>query len=216
MKLAIGAIEKRIGPAFAPPRSVAASHDFIRRLTLRYLARPLTVSRAELALAYPPPREINYHQHPHLTASLQVNIDDHFAPVPREMVIAPELVEQAREPQVSKLFKRLFSRYTRAVAFPSSAMQPTPRTTIAAGKPQLPGFSPSTTPEPVARILRASAQETSPQSPTTDPGWGTPFTPVPAPKPFTLPISEVKRVTDEVIREIDHRIIARRERFGRR
>jgi len=49
-----------------------------------------------------------------------------------------------------------------------------------------------------------------------DMGWGTPFAFSETSKPLILPAPEIKRVAEQVMREIDRRVVARRERIGRR
>src|ERR1035437_8172363 len=112
MKFEIGVIQKRSKPAFPMPGTVAASDQFVRRIAERYLDNELTVSRAELALAYRAPGEVNYFQDAHLNVSPQVSFHDHysFAPVQRERV-AHRMREEAR------LFERLFSRQERVASF---------------------------------------------------------------------------------------------------
>ena len=49
-----------------------------------------------------------------------------------------------------------------------------------------------------------------------DMGWGTPFAFSETSKPLILPAPEIKRVAEQVMREIDRRVVARRDRIGRR
>jgi hypothetical protein len=229
MNLNIGVIQKRSEPAFPSPRTVAAADEFASRIARRYLAGELTVSRAELALAYQFPDEINHFQESHLHIATQVTLHDHgfFAPVRREMAVASESPRETGGTQVTKLFERLFSRRARVASLQPNAPAIPPHDRSQRDQRDqrpLPGFA-MAAPEPVARILRAVAPEPSldraakpaaTSAPAPDPGWGSPISLPAASKPFTLPAAEVKRVTEQVIREIDHRIIARRERMGKR
>jgi hypothetical protein len=228
MNLEIGVIQKRGGPAFAAPWTVAASEQFASRIAQRYLARGLTVSRAELALAYQTPGEVHHFQDTQVNISPQFSLHEHhlFAPVRREIEAG------AREARVEKLYERLFSRQERITSFTPPGAPPVgfnskmrdsirDRGGNRQGTPPLTGFL-TAGPEAVERIVGdaplqgRAAKPASPQTPDSDSGWGTPIAPVATPKAFTLPAAEVKRVTEQVIREIDHRIVARKERMGRR
>lgn len=216
MNLEIGVIEKQSEPAFPPPGTVAASNEFASRVAGQYLPGELTVSRAELALAYDTGGDVNHFGDTNVNVSPRFSVDHHylFAPVRREIAAGHG---GAPEAHVERLYQRLFSRQERVKLF-------------AAGEPgrrgqneiqPLAGFS-MMHPEPVERTVRATSSEDRAAKPVLRPGensdfgWGTPITPPVAQKPVTLAAAEVKRVTEQVIREIDHRILARRERMGRR
>jgi hypothetical protein len=227
MNLEIGVIEKRSEPAFAVPWTVTASDGFAASIAGRYLGNERTVSRAELALAYQTPGEVHFSQEAQIHIAPQVHWREQFlfAPVRREVV---HQSTSAAARQVTRLYERLFSRQERVMSFgPSFANAPASgafeKTTEVRQAEMRPLAEFSSRPvAPVERIVRESArpvevrQTASPRGADSDSGWGTPLAPPAAPAPVSLPAAEVKRVTEQVIREIDHRIVARRERLERR
>jgi hypothetical protein len=221
----IGVIQKRREAGFSAPRTIAAADAFAMRIARSYLPSELTISRAELALAYGASDQINNSHTTRVEISPSISLHDHFslAAAPRETAAVRQPTPGVSDAQAAALFERLFSRHKRVAAFPDSA---------------LPGRAPSrdpigqqpvdfrdvtierverTLPRPAGRGQSVTSSDQKLQTAVAETRWGSPLTPPAAtPKPFTLPPGEVKRVTDEVIREIDHRIIARRERMGRR
>ena len=217
MDLEIGVIKKRNEPAFPAPWTVLASDQFASRIARRYAASELTVSRAELALAHQSLGEVDYFKNVHVNVAPQVHVHEHlsFRAAPREIATGSRGAPPA---SVEKFYERVFSRQERVTLFAAAGE------TTGAHREEirpLAGFS-AMHPEPVERTVRAAlaeertARPDSPHVSDSDSGWGTPITPPASPKPLTLPAAEVKRVAEQVIREIDHRITARRERMGRR
>ena len=226
MNSGLGVIQKRSEPAYRPPGTIAALGVFARRIAYAYLPVELTISRVELALAYGVPEQIENHRHAHMDIAPSFNFHDHFSfAAPRKLASNSQRAAGLGEAQAAALFERLFSRHKRVVAFAPGAPQGSAIRSGDYARKRTLDF-PAATGEHVERTLprfvtteseesaRRRGKTTTPRTPEIDSGWGSPLTP--APKSFTLPPAEVKRVTDEVIREIDHRIIARRERMGRR
>jgi len=225
MNLEIGAIQKRTGSARALPRTAASSETFASGIAERYRASELTVSRAELALAYGAQPQEHHGGETRIDIHPALSFHEHssFLSVPRETASGPRTPDAFGEAQAAALFERLFSRRHRVAAFPLfGPAQAAPGESLAA-RSMIP-VSARPGAEPVERTM---ARPTAPESPLRgtgrastfageDPDWGTPAPPLSSAKPFSLPPTEVKRVTEEVIREIDHRIIARKERLGRR
>ena len=222
----IGVVQKR-GPESKSPRTIAALDAFASQIARAYLPSRLTISRAELALTYGVLEAVENHQHAHIEISSSVSFHEHFSFASRRALAGRESAAAAQrrpgfgEAQAISLFERLFSRRKRIAEFNDSTPQRrTPTRDLTATRFLAPDF-PAAPPERVHRILprlvRAEHPEAdAPSEKTAENGWGSPVTPPASPKPITLPPAEVKRVTDEVIRAIDHRIIARRERMGRR
>lgn len=226
MDWTIGVIEKQGVFAWPALETVAAAEAFIEAIAGRYGARPITASRVELALAYESPAQHNYFQSgPQVDISPGVTIHERrtFAGIVREIAATAERSEGYGEAQAAALFERLFSRRTRveALVAPREASLPHDPAILAR-----PAIRASLRPEVVERIVpRARAIDkssaTAESSATIPPaanvvGWGTPAAFTEPPKPVTLPAPEVKRVAEQVMHEIDRRIIARRERMGKR
>jgi hypothetical protein len=222
----IGVIQKRV-PESKSPRTIAALDAFASQIARAYLPSRHTISRAELALAYGVPEAFENHQHAHMEISSSVSFHEHFsfvsrrASARRESAAAAQVRPGFGEAQAMALFERLFSRRKRIAEFSDSTPQRrTPPRDLTATRSLAPDF-PAAPAERVHRILPRLARAEHPEADAhsekrSETGWGSPVTPPASPKPITLPPAEVKRVTDEVIRAIDHRIIARRERMGRR
>jgi hypothetical protein len=230
MNWTIGVVEKP--GAFAGPalKTVAAAEAFAEAIAGRYAAHAFTASRAELALAYEPPAQSNqFHSHYHrgteITVSPIVNINEQhaFAGISREVAATAEPSGGYSEAQAAALFERLFSRRMRVDAFglPGEIVHPpdpavSHKSTIATIPrcdvverimPRAAALDKSSVRVEGSSVIPAAAR---------DLGWGTPAAfPEPA-KTVTLPAPEVKRVAEQVMREIDRRVIARRERMGRR
>jgi len=220
----IGVIQKRRKAGFCAPRTIAAADAFAMRIARSYLPSELTISRAELALAYGASDQINTSHTTRVEISPSISIQDYFSlgGAPKETLGVQRKARRFGEADAAALFERLLSRRKREAAFASGAPSDLRE------KRYLTPDLPVAQTERLERIVRlpAAPQEAesiaprgkpiTPLTANVDSGWGSPITVPATPKPFTLPPGEVKRVTDEVIREIDHRIIARRERMGRR
>lgn len=228
MQFEIGVVRKQSVAASLPPRTIAQSAAFASRIAGRSVPGRFTVLRAELALAYEIPAQVNYFQTAMLDIAPSVTVHDHyvFPGIPLQEAAQAGSARAFGEAQASALFERLFSRHQRVAAFPENGgfarpTEPSPslgmRSNPSSSEPA-PGIvervlASYKAPEPAeAQPGRNPAAGTA----TADPGWGSrPILPA-AQKPFALPQPEVKRVAEQVIREIDHRLTAQRERMGRR
>lgn len=227
MDVSIGVIRKQSVPAAAPLGTVAAAEAFASRIASCYLPARFSASRAELALAYEPAPQVNYFQSAQVDVAPSVTIHDHhaFAAVPRQTAVANGEAQGFGEAQAAALFERLFSRHKRTASFAEKGMPVEPAPAGSPGTQPIPSF-PVDLSRAVERILprpatadRPSARAKEPRlfdGGNSDAGWGTRAILPATPKPFTLAEPEVKRVADQVMREIDHRVIARRERMGKR
>ncbi len=216
-----GVIQKRKGPLWPAPRTVAAADAFAGAIAARYAANGFTSSGVERALAFEPQPQVNYFQDaPKIDVFPQIAIHEHhsFPATTREMAAAPA---------ASGIFDRLFSRQTRVAAFDPARSQQSPRPgdlmapilRDVESAPQARGIErvlPRAAGTPADKPAGTSAAGRSASRPALDTGWGTPPAIPQQPAPITLPAPEIRRVADQVMREIDHRIIAQRERMGRR
>jgi hypothetical protein len=224
MQFEIGVIRRQCAAPARPPKTIAESAAFTSEIANRCAPRRFTASRAELALAYQVPAQVNYFEGAQMDIAPTVTIHDHFTfpRVGRALVGPMESGPALGEAQVQALFERLLSGRKRVAAFMEGAVR-------AAAQPSdvssIRSFWPALGAEPAERILPrtlppqpgAGASRThAADNPSTETGWGTRAILPALPKPFSLPEPEVKRVTEQVIREIDHRITAQRERMGRR
>jgi hypothetical protein len=230
MDWTIGVVEEHEAFAWPDLRTVAAAHAFTEALASRYAALTFTASRGELALAYDAPAQFNnFHSHfhggPEITVSPAVNIHEEraFAVISREIAATGEPTEGYGEAQAAALFERLFSRRARVEAFSPPRETARPGDPVLSAKATLATIPQSDDVERIvsratsvdkvsARVEGSSATAAAAR----DSGWGTPAAFPEAPKPATLPAPEVKRVAEQVMREIDRRMIARRERMGKR
>jgi hypothetical protein len=227
MILEIGVIQKRTRPLWPAPGTVAAADAFAETVALKYAASRITASGVELALAYEPPRQANYFQNgSQIDVFPVVNIHARGAVggTVREPVKSRAALSSGYgQAQAEALFERLFSRHARVAAFASnsSPQAARPNDLIA---PIIRKAGATGSPASIERVLpRAALAEATTQSPAParrdavrDPGWGTPFSSPAQPAPVSLPAPEIRRVADQVMRELDHRLVARRERMGAR
>jgi hypothetical protein len=228
MNLGIGVIRREAAPAERSPRTVAATAAFAAAVAQRHTAEAVTVSRAELALGWRPTGEVNYfHDARRIEISPTVTIQElhSFAAVAKEVVRPREAADGYGDAAAGALFRRLFSRQMRLAAF---ASPPGPQT-ARVGKSDPASARPLDThlcSAVVERSLpRPAAKEGSPvpaevPAPVQPAAHGTEWGLRPIfpnePQPITLPAPEILRVAEQVMREIDHRIVARRERLGKR
>jgi hypothetical protein len=224
----IGVIDEQKSVASLWPQTVAAVAEFADSVAERSAPGRLMVSQADLALACEPPTEINvYYGEPQLrfTPSITVDGRSSFAQIPKELSAAGQRGERFGEREARALFDRLFTRQTR-VSILESFVTPKAKTRNMAEFPALLRTDRSSSAEPVARVLpKAPAialKEVSgevghaPRMEAVEKEWGTRMpSPVEA-KPVVLAAPEVKRVAEQVMQEIQHRVIAQRERVGRR
>lgn len=228
MNLSIGVINREDAPAQHTPRTVTGAEAFAAAVAQRYMVSFATALRAELAFAWQPPGEINYfHDSPRINISPTLIIQEwqKFAGVSKVLARTQETADGYGEAEASALFRRLFSRQMRVAAFVSPRG---PETAVAINSD--PAFA-----GPLDNLRRAAVVERAlPRPAATDdfsaPTEGAPLVQPSAremewasrpmfpsePKPITLPAPEIRRVTEQVMREIDHRIVARRERLGKR
>jgi hypothetical protein len=245
VNLDIGIIRRDEAPARHIPYTIASTAAFVTEIEHRYVAGPVTISRAELAVACQPKAENNYFYHAsRIEIAPKLSLQEHnwFAAAPKKLARAERATDGYGEAEASALFQRLFSRQARVAPF----ALPPGRETEAPISQAAPIFGPTLDQIPqVAAVERAlarpvvqqgslvPAEEAPPFQPSASaPEWefqSAPFQPavreigrVPRslftnePQPITLPAPEIRRVAEQVMREIDHRIVARRERLGRR
>jgi hypothetical protein len=183
---------------------------FAARLARRHAAEVMTASRADLVLARRPE---GYVSHFHTAPRIEV-----FTAVPTTLVAPQSIADGFGEVEASALFQRLFARGTRisTLASPSESSIPArsnsrewlPRSSVVE----------RILPRPTVRenAPTASASAHASRQPVREQEWGARPIPSAEVKPITLAAPEVRRVADQVLREIDHRIVAQRERSGRR
>jgi hypothetical protein len=228
MNKEIGVIRAQHSVASYPPRTIAAATDFAAELAQRYAPPSLLTSRADLTLALEPPAEINYYQSaPQVSVSPSVTIEETnlFSGVTREVVTAPADPRPYGANEARALFERLFSRHARVASFLSFPV-PAARQTLAPGAPPAESSGGESRAQAVGRTLPGSAPANAlpaanEEAPKAQPevrevGWGSRPLLRAEPKPVILAAPEVRRVAEQVIREISHRAIAQRERMGRR
>jgi hypothetical protein len=167
-----------------------------------------------------------WHRHTHLTIAPRFALA--FAPGPRagQTAEAPPLVATSPPPRADRVVGRLLMRTIRLESVQSVGRLARPGLAPAppAGTPP----SPRPAMPPVPRILprargtdagdarRAEAQATlpgAPHAPRQAPG--SPAWPASRP-PETAPPIDIGRLTDRLVRELGDRVIAYRERLGRR
>jgi len=226
MNWTAGVIDKTTKPVRLAP-GVAATVAFAAALAERYEARPVTVSRVELALAFDAPAQVNYFQHAsHITIEPKVTVEQPrpFARVRREMAAAPIQGAEFRAEEAESLFERLFSRRMRVERF-AAAREPEPQqpseTSLTSTLRRIAANDGAAVERvfPRARVPESSiappAAEVAARPPAQSQEWPSSPTNSMPPKPVTLAAPEIRRVAEQVIREIDHRIIAQRERMRR-
>jgi hypothetical protein len=141
----------------------------------------------------------------------------------RVEMTAPGQYSTAGLDQVMELLRRLSAREARPSSMIEHRREEKPPVVI---MPR--GGEPHPAAQPVARpVDRVLAQPrpihppATPQSSSSS-DWGEPaapgdrFAPVRMPGPFQLPAPEVNRLTNEILKAIDRKVIAHRERTGRR
>jgi hypothetical protein len=224
----IGIIEEQKSIARSWPQTVAAVAEFADCLVERCAPSRIIASQADLALACEPPAEINiYYDEPQLRVAPSITVDrrSSFAEIPRELPTAGQRGERFGEREARALFDRLFMRQTRVSSLPSFAAQKTQTHSM----PEFPALQRAdrmSAAVPVVRVLpKAQAislkevpgegRHTS-RNEAVEKDWGTRLTLPVEPKPVVLAAPEVKRVAEQVMQEIQHRVIAQRERVGRR
>ena len=225
MNPSIGVIQREELPSCIAPGTIASTELFASTLAWRFAPRTITVSRAELALAWEAPAEVNhFHSAPRIEMFPTMTVQERYmaAGVSKEATHAPLPGTSYSEDEASALFERLFSRRVRVAAF-NLPQAPHPRDPAILGGRAMESSPRAGVVErvtPRATVIEKAATPAEPVI-TTSPsareaGWGSPPAFQEVAKPVNLPAPEIKRVAEQVMREIDHRIIARRERMGRR
>src|SRR5215471_20278368 len=122
MNLDIGVIQKRKRAALGPPQTITGMADFARRMASIHLPGELTVSQAELALAYGIRENVTYSQHTRVEIAPSFSFHDHFSfPAARETAAVRQAPRRLDKAQATTLFKTLFSRHERVVTFVNGA-----------------------------------------------------------------------------------------------
>jgi hypothetical protein len=224
----IGIIDEQKSIARSWPQTVTAVAQFADCVAERCAPGRMIASQADLALACEPPAEVNfYYSEPQLRYAPSITVDrrSSFAEIPREVPTAGQRAERFGEREARALFDRLFTRQTRVSSLQSFAA-PKAQTRSMAELPALQRADRSSSAVPVARVLpKAPAialKEGSgegghaPRIEAVEKEWGTRLALPVVAKPVVLAAPEVKRVAEQVMQEIQHRVIAQRERVGRR
>jgi hypothetical protein len=223
------------------PPTVTASVTFAAGIVQRHAARPLTVSRAELALAWQPAGDVaTNNSTSRVTIAPVVAIHEHplFTAVTKSFARIVDVPPAYGDAQASALFRRLFSRQGRISAIAGTSIPPAAGRVSAIADSSIPpafGAMPSgpsfrlsetprngaverTLPRPPKSEAAASKADRAPvlQQNADMQEWGRRPLSSAEPQPITLAPPEMRRVTEQVIREIDHRLAAGRERMGRR
>ncbi len=226
MNTDIGAIQRQRSLVQRAPGGIASAGIFADELAQRYSSRALMVSGADLALAWNQPDPVHNSYEAAgvwISPSITIQADGRFQTAIREFPERSNDAGSYSDADASALFERLFSRQARVAAFSSpgdagserpdaksaGVFRPPLQTTVA--ERLLPR------PRPL-EISGPAVERPSPPSPlpVRDSGWGAPAAFTEPVRPTALPAPEIRRVADQVMREIDNRITARRERTGRR
>jgi len=228
MNLEIGII-RPVVPRARVPRTIASAAAFAQAIAQRYAPQAVMVTRADLALAWQAPGEINtFTAAPRIEIAPVVTVQERnvFVSAEREVAAVPAAAQAGfGEAEASALFARLFSRQARVATFAAGSPPALPAGATANPflvDPREPleraAVVERSLPHPVveddAPVRREAARR--PEIVHRDDDWGTRPVLPPEPKPVTLPAPEIRRVAEQVMREIDHRITARRERLGKR
>jgi hypothetical protein len=219
----IGVIGRREGATAGAPPTVRAVAAFAAAVWARHAPRTLYADHLDMALARPEAAHVSHvHAGPRigLTAELTFN---HHAPLQGSAQAAATSRRQGGgfgEAQARAVFERLFSRHARISALDEHRATPLP---------DIPAKAPATLAAAPGRTERVLPRRSAPPiaAASTGPGpgtekatvaaeWGVPFSATAPPKQVVLAPPEIRRVADQVIREIDHRISAQRERLGGR
>jgi hypothetical protein len=227
MNLDIGVIRRGQIPALQAPATVSAAAAFAAALGRRHLPRAVIVSRVDLALAQEPAAQVSYfHSAPRIDIAPAVSIQERYTLFAGE----PAGAKGYGEAEASALFERLFSRHIRVAPFaapnaPDARREGESAQTFTRPPDILPRVD--TVDRVLPRLPVSMERVSSPpeRAPLTQPalrdmdwgtGWGQRPIRASGPQPMTLPAPEFGRVVDQVMREIDRRIVARRERLGKR
>ena len=220
----IGVIGRREQAAVGAPPTVAAVVAFAASVMARHAPQTMYADHLDMALARPSDAsQVNhFHAGPRIGLSAELTVHDHaLFPQTTQVMAAPRRQGAGfGEAETRALFERLFSRRARLSALDERRAPPPPDVLAKA---------PSASVEPSSRVERVlprpaappAAPEAAGPPPRIDPAtvasdWGAPIPPPAQPKPVVLAAPEIRRVANQVIREIDHRISARRERMGER
>jgi hypothetical protein len=219
MNTDIGVIQQQSSQASRAPAGVTSAACFTQNIAERYSSRAVIASGADLALAFESPGETHhYYRSEHYWSLPPIAFLNESRERPADTGAARSSQTNRNEAAAIRLFERIFTRSGRIAAFDAPLSSTAPAGTA------LPGIAPRThTTErflpPVRKADSISAPSGKPDtssSATFDASWGTPAAFHESPKPVTLQPPEIRRVADQVMRDIDHRIVARRERMGGR
>jgi len=210
MAMHMGIIPPQEVPAARVPPTVAAVAAFAARLARRHRAEAVSISRADRALASRPAGNVG-----HFHAGPRIGV---FTAVSTTLPGPLRNADGFGEAQAAALFQRLLSRSTRVPTVASRAEPPVhSRATSRDRLPRLGAVErilPRSPTRDTAVTMAASSHPS--QQPVREQPWGSRCIPSAEAKPITLAAPEVRRVADQVILEIDHRLAAQRERLGRR
>ena len=211
-------IEKGSAFSWTLPPVAAAACQFNEQLAQRYAPQSLIASSAHLALEWAQAAQTNFFREDlHFDYSPSFTFQASHSGLDSKSAVPGK--EEFGVKQAGILFERLFRSRQRRSAFDAMAAPANPLST---------STSPAALPIKVERVLpkRPVALEATARKPVSEraedltpatvAGWGTPVNLPSAPQTFTLPPPEVRRVADRVLREMDRRLTASRERMGRR
>jgi hypothetical protein len=224
----IGVIGRQNSVARRAPLTITAVEEFAVGMAQRYVPQTLMASQADLAVACEPPAEVNYYQaapHVSISPALTFPTASFFSEATRDLGAAVQRVPRYGEREARALFERLFSRHARIASFlsfhsPEARKIPPPELPSLQSGDSAAGARPVERVLPEVKIEKASQdapQESHPPSHEfSDKDRGSRPLLAAESKPVVLAAPEVRRVAEQVMREINHRVTAQRERLGRR
>lgn len=222
MDFSIGVIERGDIPARAVPATVTDTSAFASSLANRYGSRAFVASGADLALAWEAPASVNhYYGSRRVEISPEVKIEENYTFAgPAHDAVVRDVIAPFDEARASALFERLFTRRVRFAPFDSpgdsAPVSTPPQKLLPPMLEQRVSVMERVMPTHHAAERPANAIAPAPAMPSKgDAGWGTPLPARDTAQPLSLAAPEIRRVADQVMREIDHRARAHRERTGR-
>ena len=223
MKWEIGALRQREPQGWHATKRVMSTQDFATSVIERHSARNVTASHVEMALA-----QLSSSQAYYLQATSQLDVAANLAfqeqklfPFVRDRSSNVESSEHYSDAKAAALFEKLFSRRSRVSSPVSPEVTRVHQARVNSPAPKVPDhFKPVQQERASDRsfnrnMVRVASIRESPAT-KLDSGWGTPAVFPEATVFPALPPNEVRRVADQIIREIDRRVVANRERIGRR
>jgi hypothetical protein len=219
----IGALRQPEPHVWRVMKTVMSTQDFVTSVIERHSAQNVTASHVEMALAQLSSSQANYFK-----AISQLDVAANLAfheqtlyPVVRDRSSNVESSERYSDAKAAALFEKLFSRRSRISAPVSTEVTRVHEARGNSPAPKMPDHFKLVQQERASdrcfngNLVRVGSTHESP-APKLDSGWGTPAVFPQATVSPALPPNEVRRVADQVIREIDRRVVANRERMGRR